>query len=68
MEWIKETEQSGGKAEGNILHPTVLLEAKADLRASCQEVLAPIILINKVKSVEEAIEKVNDSRYGHLYE
>ncbi|OCA92915.1 aldehyde dehydrogenase family protein [Pseudobacillus wudalianchiensis] len=70
LEWIREAEQSGvkiaagGKAEDNMLYPTVLLEAPADLRVSCQEVFAPIVLINKVKSVEEAIEKVNDSRYG----
>jgi acyl-CoA reductase-like NAD-dependent aldehyde dehydrogenase len=54
----------GGEKEGNILHPTVLLEAKADLKVSCQEVFVSIVLVNKVESVVEAIEQVNDSRYG----
>lgn len=70
LEWIEEAKQhgaevaTGGMAEGNILLPTVLLNADKALKVSCQEVFAPIVLINKVKSVEEAVELVNDSRYG----
>lgn len=70
LEWIEEAKQRGanvaigGKAEGNILHPTVILEASPQLKVSCQEVFAPIVLINKIQSIEEAIELVNDSRYG----
>jgi acyl-CoA reductase-like NAD-dependent aldehyde dehydrogenase len=70
LDWIEEAKQggakvvTGGKAEGNVLYPTVILEADTCLKVSCQEVFAPIVLINKVKSVEEAIELVNDSRFG----
>lgn len=70
LEWIKEAEQhgakivSGGTADGNILLPTVLLNVNSEQKVSCQEVFAPIVLINKVTSVEHAIELVNDSRYG----
>lgn len=32
-------------------------------KVSCQEVFAPV-LINKVNSVEEAIDFINDSRFG----
>ncbi|WP_374724246.1 aldehyde dehydrogenase family protein [Calidifontibacillus erzurumensis] len=70
LSWIEEAKQhgaivaTGGRAEGNVLIPTVLLNADKALKVSCQEVFAPIVLINKVKSVEEAIELVNDSRYG----
>jgi acyl-CoA reductase-like NAD-dependent aldehyde dehydrogenase len=70
IQWIEEAKQGeatvaiGGKAEGNILYPTVILDADSSLKVSCQEVFAPIVLINKVKSVEEAFELVNDSRYG----
>lgn len=68
--WIDEAKQSGaaiatgGMAEGNIVHPTVILHADRQLRVSCQEVFAPIVLINKVQSVDEAISLVNDSNYG----
>ncbi|MDR9797633.1 aldehyde dehydrogenase family protein [Aeribacillus pallidus] len=70
LDWIEEAREYGakvvlgGKAKGNILHPTVILEADPALKVSCQEVFAPIVLINKVRSVEEAINLVNDSRYG----
>lgn len=55
---------AGGRAEGNILQPTVILDAGPSLKVSCQEVFAPIVLVNRVNSVEEAIERVNDSRFG----
>jgi acyl-CoA reductase-like NAD-dependent aldehyde dehydrogenase len=70
IEWIEEAKHHGaiiavgGTAEGNILMPTVILDATPSLKVSCQEVFAPIVLINKVKSVAEAIDLVNDSRYG----
>ncbi|KEF37518.1 NAD-dependent aldehyde dehydrogenase [Schinkia azotoformans MEV2011] len=70
LEWIEEAKQNGaeiatgGIAEGNVLLPTVVLYADKSLKVSCQEVFAPIVNINKVSSVAEAIELVNDSRYG----
>lgn len=70
LEWIEEAKQkgaivaTGGKSEGNILHPTVLLEVDPSQKVSCQEVFAPIVLINKFSTVDQAIELVNDSRYG----
>lgn len=70
LDWIHEAKQhgaeivTGGIAKGNILLPTVLLNAESSLKVSCQEVFAPIVIINKVQAVEEAFEQVNDSRYG----
>lgn len=70
LQWIEEAKQggasvaAGGKTTGNILHPTVILEADACLKVSCQEVFAPIVVINKIQSVNEGIERVNDSRFG----
>lgn len=70
LNWINEAKQGGatialgGEAVGNILQPTVILNANHKLKVSCQEVFAPIVLINKVKTIEEAVELVNDSTYG----
>lgn len=70
LAWIEEAKQkgavvaTGGVNEGNILKPTVLLGVSPLSKVSCQEVFAPIVLINKVDTVDEAIELVNDSRYG----
>ena len=68
--WIEEALGSGaklltgGEAVGNILKPTILADVEPALKVSCQEVFAPIVIINKVKSMEEAYGLVNDSRYG----
>lgn len=70
LEWIDEARRhgaeiaTGGRADGNVVLPTVLLNVDPALRIACREAFAPIAVINAVSSVEEAIEKVNDSRYG----
>lgn len=70
LSWIEEAKQSGakvmtgGKIKGNILEPTVIVDAKRDMRVSCQEVFAPIVTIEKVTTIEEAFDRVNDSSYG----
>lgn len=70
LNWIEEAKQNGAKIalggtrEGNSLNPTILLDVVKTSKVSCKEVFAPIVLINKVDSVEEAIDLVNDSRYG----
>jgi acyl-CoA reductase-like NAD-dependent aldehyde dehydrogenase len=70
IQWIDEavkqgaTIVTGAKREGNILYPTVLTNVSSDAKVSCQEAFAPLVMINKVKSVEEAVKLVNDSKYG----
>ncbi|MCM3638931.1 aldehyde dehydrogenase family protein [Sporosarcina luteola] len=70
LSWIQEAESqgatvaAGGKSEGNILYPTIICDAESTMKVSCHEVFAPIVVINKVKNIEDAIELVNDSRYG----
>jgi len=55
---------AGGYADGNIVFPTVLLNVDANEPISCEEVFAPVVMINSVKSVDEAIDLVNLSKYG----
>lgn len=70
LDWIDEAIQrgakvaAGGVAEGNILRPTVLLDAHPSSKVSCQEVFAPVVTLNQVTSVDQAVEFVNDSKYG----
>jgi acyl-CoA reductase-like NAD-dependent aldehyde dehydrogenase len=70
LAWIEEAKQRGarvecgGETEGRVLQPTVLTGVPADAKVSCQEVFGPVVLINPVESVTEAIALVNDSRYG----
>ncbi len=70
LEWIQEAVNAGtevaygGKAVGNALTPTVLLQVEANVKVSCQEVFAPIVIINRISSIDEGITLMNDSRYG----
>jgi acyl-CoA reductase-like NAD-dependent aldehyde dehydrogenase len=70
LSWIDEAKQNeavvlaGGKLTDGILEPTVIVNVDPLLKVSCQEVFAPVVIINKVKSVEEAIGYVNNSRFG----
>ncbi|TJY41557.1 aldehyde dehydrogenase family protein [Cohnella pontilimi] len=70
LEWIEEAVDHGakvacgGKAEGNVLEPTVLLGVEAVSKVSCQEAFAPIVLINKIRDLQEGIRLVNESRFG----
>ncbi|WP_066291159.1 aldehyde dehydrogenase family protein [Bacillus sp. FJAT-29937] len=68
--WIEESKQNhakilaGGETENGILAPTVIVDVDPKQKVSCQEVFAPVVIINKVNSIEEAIAYVNDSQFG----
>jgi len=70
VDWIQEARQQGavialgGTREGGLVMPTVLLNVDPSAQVSCKEVFAPIVLINKVQSMEEAVDWVNHSVYG----
>ncbi|MFC5591493.1 aldehyde dehydrogenase family protein [Sporosarcina soli] len=70
LSWIEETKQSdatiltGGKVQGGILEPTIITNADTCLKVSCQEAFAPIVVVNKIATIEEAVELVNDSQFG----
>ncbi len=53
-----------GKAEGRYFYPTILADVTDEMKIVCEEVFAPIVSLVKVKSYEEAIEKINNSPYG----
>jgi acyl-CoA reductase-like NAD-dependent aldehyde dehydrogenase len=70
IEWIQEAQNvgariaTGGSVEGNILQPTVLIDVNPTVKVSCQEVFAPVVIIEKFRSIDQVVDRVNDSRYG----
>ncbi len=68
--WIQEAEKegakilTGGKRHGRMLEPTVLTDLKPEMKVMCLEVFAPVVSIVKFKRFEDALEMVNNSRYG----
>lgn len=69
-EWVNEakaagaTVLTGGKRNGNIFDPTVLVNVKKGMKVVDEEVFAPVVSVTAYDTIEEAIELVNDSKYG----
>ena len=71
LEWIDEAVRAGAKiclggevnADGT-LQPTILDDVTRDMKVSRQEVFGPVLAVQAVEDVDEAIRLANDSRYG----
>jgi acyl-CoA reductase-like NAD-dependent aldehyde dehydrogenase len=70
LEWIDEARSgggeimTGGELEGELIRPTVIANARPDLKVSCEEVFGPVVTVNPYDSLDEAIELANGTRYG----
>jgi acyl-CoA reductase-like NAD-dependent aldehyde dehydrogenase len=69
LDWIEEAQASGAKLlaggeEGGLIRPTVLAEVADDQKVSCDEVFGPVVIVNPVDSIDEALERANGTRFG----
>ena len=70
LEWVDEARKAGaevlagGEERDGLLQPTVIAGAGHDLKVSCEEVFGPVVTVNAVDSIDEAIELANGTRYG----
>ncbi|MGB3100688.1 MAG: aldehyde dehydrogenase family protein, partial [Psychrobacillus psychrotolerans] len=70
LSWVQEAVEqgskviSGGMIENGIFLPTILTNVGADSKVSCQEVFAPIVLVNRISSIDEGIDAINNSNFG----
>ncbi|MFG1860155.1 aldehyde dehydrogenase family protein [Microbispora bryophytorum] len=55
---------AGGTRDGATVAPTVLADVPVDAKVACEEVFGPVMIVQRVTSVDEAFAAVNDSRYG----
>lgn len=69
--WIEEAENEGATKVlgGEVLNPstltpTILTNVPAHASLCTLEAFAPIVLVNKFKDIDEAIEEANNSQYG----
>jgi betaine-aldehyde dehydrogenase len=54
----------GGKIEGNLVHPTVVVDATHDMLGMQDETFGPVSFIQSFSTTEEAIRLARDNRYG----
>ena len=68
--WVKEAVQggatalSGGTREGDCLSPTILADTAPSMKVEEQEVFAPVVTLTPYDDWDEALRRVNDSKYG----
>ncbi|XP_058111169.1 aldehyde dehydrogenase family 2 member C4-like isoform X2 [Magnolia sinica] len=58
---------TGGKPcgeKGYFIEPTIFTDVKEDMKIVQDEIFGPVMSLMKFKTVEEAIEKANNTRYG----
>jgi acyl-CoA reductase-like NAD-dependent aldehyde dehydrogenase len=73
QEWVKEALSQGAKIvfgaevllnENHVYSPTLLTKTTKDMKVVAEEVFGPVAIIEPFSTFEEAIDKVNDSKYG----
>ncbi len=69
-EWLKEAVGAGaklwagGERQGRLIPPALVEGAPSGCRLAKEEVFGPVVTLEAVDSKEEALDKMNDSRYG----
>jgi glyceraldehyde-3-phosphate dehydrogenase (NADP+) len=70
LSWIDEAKQSGaevaleGRREGSLLGPWILTGVPEDAKLIKMEAFAPLVVVNPIRDLEDAVEKVNATDYG----
>jgi acyl-CoA reductase-like NAD-dependent aldehyde dehydrogenase len=74
MAWLEEAKKSGATVAhggnrldmgcGNVIEPTIVTNAKEEMRICREELFGPVVTVAPFEHIDEAIERVNDSRFG----
>lgn len=68
--WVNEAVNAGarvligGKREGSYYPPTILTETTASMKVCSEEIFGPVVTIDSYSDFKEAVERVNDTRFG----
>jgi acyl-CoA reductase-like NAD-dependent aldehyde dehydrogenase len=68
--WIDESVQQGskillgGKREGNFVDQTVITNTNSSMKVCSEEIFGPVVIIEKYKTIKEAVQLLNDSVFG----
>uniref|UniRef100_A0A7C4TFH8 Aldehyde dehydrogenase family protein n=1 Tax=candidate division WOR-3 bacterium TaxID=2052148 RepID=A0A7C4TFH8_UNCW3 len=54
----------GGSSKGTIFLPTIIFDVDEKSMVIQEEAFAPIVAVNKFKTLPEVVEKVNNTKYG----
>lgn len=69
--WIDEARSAGARVvaggsvgDDGVLRPTVIADARHDMKVCAHEVFGPVVAIQRYDTVDEAFALANDTRYG----
>jgi acyl-CoA reductase-like NAD-dependent aldehyde dehydrogenase len=69
--WVEEAQAqgatiaTGGTLDDNgVLRPTVITNARHDMKVCAQEVFGPVVTVASYDDLDEALRQANDSKYG----
>jgi len=69
-EWVEEAKSDGaevlfgGNRKGGYYEPTIITNTKSTMKVCALEVFGPVVTVEKYRDFSEAIEQINNSRYG----
>jgi acyl-CoA reductase-like NAD-dependent aldehyde dehydrogenase len=69
-QWVHEAVKAGGRVvtggarRGAIYEPTMVADAKPEMRISCEELFGPVVAFTPFDDVNQALALANDSRFG----
>lgn len=68
--WVREAVAQGarvvrgGRRWGALLEPTILVDARRDMKILCEEIFAPVVSVIPFDSLDAAIAEVNSTEFG----
>lgn len=68
--WVAEAVEQGariahgGKRDGVMHEPTILVDVRQEMKVVCQEVFGPIVSLLSYETIDQAIALANDSEFG----
>jgi acyl-CoA reductase-like NAD-dependent aldehyde dehydrogenase len=68
LEWVRASRgdvlTGGDTTPEGVIRPTVIANPASDDQVQCEEVFGPVVTLTKTRSLDEAIEGANATRYG----
>jgi acyl-CoA reductase-like NAD-dependent aldehyde dehydrogenase len=55
---------TGGRADGQVYEPTILANVPDDAGVACEETFGPVVIVEPVDDLEDAVRDTNRSLYG----
>jgi acyl-CoA reductase-like NAD-dependent aldehyde dehydrogenase len=68
LDWIRNTSgevlTGGDTTDDGLIRPTVIANPDPEDKVSCEEVFGPVVTVTRTRSLDQAVEQANGTRYG----